>query len=434
MTYDETIDFLYGSLPVFQQVGAAGYKPGLETIRRFDAYFDRPHDKFHTIHVAGTNGKGSVSHALAAILQQAGYKTGLYTSPHLLDFRERIKVDGRMIPQDEVVAFVENHGKMIEEINPSFFEMTVAMAFDYFARQGVDVAVVEVGMGGRLDATNIITPLLSVITNISHDHGQYLGDTLEQIATEKAGIIKAGVQVVIGETQPETAPIFSRIATEREAPICFADQRFETVSQDIHLYDQDIVIKDTDSGVLTTYRLDLPGIYQTKNLKTILASVEVLNQGGVLTISEQALKQGLASAAHLTGLSGRWQVLAERPLVVADTGHNEAGLREVIEQLRWTPHKRLFVIFGVVNDKDLSRVWPLLPREAYYIFTQATIERALNANTLAGQAFDQGLVGEVIPSIPAAIRRAQALATPDDLIFIGGSTFTVAEALSVRGL
>ena len=408
---------------MFQRVGSAAYKADLDNTFRLDAYFDHPHRKFHTIHVAGTNGKGSTSHILAAILQSAGYKTGLYTSPHLLDFRERIRVDGAMIPQREVVDFVEQHQAVIQEVKPSFFEMTVAMAFDYFARQGVDVAVIEVGMGGRLDSTNIVTPLVSVITNISHDHGQFLGDTLEKIAGEKAGIIKPGVPVVIGETQPETAPVFTRIAAERQAPIVFADRTMQSVRE------ANNIIKITKNNAKTAYTLDLAGDYQEKNLRTVLAAVRVLNGRGTLRLPDAVVQAGISRAACLTGLRGRWQVLSEHPLVLADTGHNEAGIREIAAQIDRTPHDRLFMVFGVVNDKDLERIWPLLPRNAYYIYTQAKIERALNSETLAQQAKEQGFSGEVVPDIPTAVCRAQQLAGENDLIFIGGSTFTVAEAL-----
>jgi dihydrofolate synthase/folylpolyglutamate synthase len=410
MTYDEVIDFLYTSLPVFQRIGPGAYKPGLENTRRLDDRLGQPHRKFRTIHVAGTNGKGSTCHMLAAILQTAGYRTGLFTSPHLHDFRERIKVDGVMIPEQEVVDFVVNNKSFVAEIQPSFFEFTTLMAFDWFARSGVDVAVVEVGLGGRLDSTNIITPQVSVITNIGYDHMQFLGDTLEKIAAEKGGIIKPGVPVVVGETQAETGLIFRRIAAENDAPIVFADRRFAGVST-------------------ARYPLDLPGHYQEKNLKTVLAAVEVLNDREAFCISEHAVKEGLSIAARLTGLCGRWQILQEKPLIVADTGHNEAGLREVMGQISVTPHRKLYIVLGVVNDKDLTKIWPLMPSGAYYLITQAQIERALPAGALYEQAVAHGFAGELIPSVPEAVKRAKVLANEDDMIFIGGSTFTVAEAL-----
>lgn len=410
MTYREAIDFLFTSLPEFQRVGGAAYKPGLGNTRQLDDHLGFPHRRFHTLHVAGTNGKGSTSHMLAAILQTAGYRTGLYTSPHLLDFRERIRVDGAMIPESEVVDFVSRHRAVIDRIRPSFFEMTVAMAFDHFARERVDVAVVETGLGGRLDSTNIVVPLVSVITNIGYDHTRFLGDTLEKIAAEKGGIIKPGVPVVIGETQAETEPVFRRIAAGNGSPILFADREM--------------------AGATTAqYPLDLPGRYQEMNLKTVLATTRVLNGQGVLRLPESAVRQGLRRAAALTGLRGRWEVLNHRPLTVADTGHNEAGLRPVMTQIAATPHRKLYLVIGVVDDKDLTRIWPLLPRTAHYLFTQAGIERALPAAELYRRATEQGFAGELIPTIPEAVRRAQELATDEDMIFIGGSTFTVAEAL-----
>jgi len=429
MTYQEAIDFLFTSLPMFQRVGGAAYKANLDNTHRLDAYFGHPHRKFHSIHVAGTNGKGSTSHMLAAILQSAGYKTGLYTSPHLLDFRERIKINGEMISEQEVIDFVENHQPVIREIQPSFFEMTVALAFDYFARREVDVAVIEVGMGGRLDSTNIISPLLSIITNISYDHGQFLGDTLEEIAGEKAGIIKPNIPVVIGETQPESAPVFNRIAQEKEAPIVFADSHYQTVCSLEEEGNIEFTVLNRISGESKEYTVDLSGFYQGKNIQTVLAAVDVLNEQHRLQIRLEAVLNGLRHAARTTGLSGRWQYLAELPLIVTDTGHNPAGIQEVVFQLKQYHCERLYMVFGVVGDKDLNKIWPLLPQDAYYIFTQAKIERAMKAETLSEEAKMHGFSGEVIPDISQAIHKARQLAGPDDVIFIGGSTFTVAEAL-----
>ena len=411
MDYQSTIEFLFSSFAEFQRVGGAAYKPGLDNMLRLEEHFGYPQRNFRTIHVAGTNGKGSTAHMLAAILQTAGYRTGLYTSPHLIDFRERIKVDGAMISEQEVIDFARSV-RSIDGFRPSFFEITTAMAFDCFARRRVDAAVIEAGLGGRLDSTNIIIPLVSVITNIGYDHTRYLGDTLEKIAVEKAGIIKPGIPVVIGETQPETEPIFRQKAHENRAPIVFADQLFPYAST-------------------VQYPLDLPGHYQEKNLKTVLAAVEVLNREGILCIQESAVKEGLRHAARLTGLAGRWQVLRQKPLTVADTGHNEAGIREVVKQIARTPHDKLYMVFGVVNDKDLAKIWPLLPRKAWYLFTQARIERALPAETLYEQALAQGFSGELVPTVPEAVKRAQILADEEDMIFIGGSTFTVAEALAL---
>jgi len=429
MTYQEAIDFLFTSLPVFQRVGGSAYKANLDSTNRLDAYFGHPHRKFHTIHVAGTNGKGSTSHMLAAILQTAGYRTGLYTSPHLLDFRERIKINGEMIPEQDVVDFVDHHHSVIQEIQPSFFEMSVAMALDHFARERVDVAVIEVGMGGRLDSTNIITPLLSIITNISHDHGQFLGDTLEKIAREKGGIIKENIPVVIGESQPETRWIFQRLAEQHHSLIFFADSMYTTGKIREDISGQIIVLEDTKNKTSKEYHLDLSGIYQQNNLKTVLASIDVLVRQGVLVIPENAVRKGISQASRLTGLHGRWQVLSENPLIVADTGHNEAGIRQIMNQIGHTPFNKLYLIFGVVNDKELDKIWPLLPRQAYYIFTQARIERALDACQLGRQAAERGFTGEIISDISSAVSKAKELAGENDMIFIGGSTFTVAEAL-----
>lgn len=429
MNYAEAIDFLFTSLPMFQRIGGAAYKANLDNTNHLDSYFGRPHRKFHTIHVAGTNGKGSTCHMLAAILQSAGYKTGLYTSPHLLDFRERIKIDGVMIPEQDVVDFVEKHQPVIRKVKPSFFEMTVALAFDYFARQDVDVAVIEVGMGGRLDSTNIITPLLSIITNISHDHGQFLGNTLEEIAGEKAGIIKPGVPVVIGETQPESAPVFNRVALENQAPIVFADWHYQTCYTGKVDGGIEFGVLNRLNGQNNKYTVDLSGFYQGKNVQTVLTAIDVLNEQQTLKIDSQAVHKGLRDAAHTTGLFGRWQYLSETPLIVADTGHNVGGIREVVFQMLQYECQRLYFVFGVVGDKDLDKIWPLLPKNAYYIFTQASIERAMDAKTLAQQAGLHGFSGEVISDIPAAVEKALQLAGPDDMIFIGGSTFTVAEAL-----
>lgn len=429
MTYNEAIDFLFTSLPMFQRVGGAAYKANLDNTHRLDGYFGHPHRKFRTIHVAGTNGKGSTSHMLAAVLQSAGYKTGLYTSPHLLDFRERIKVNGQMIPKQEVLYFVEHHQEIIQEIKPSFFEMSVAMAFDYFARQQVDIAIIEVGMGGRLDSTNIIAPLLSIITNISYDHGQFLGDTPEKIAVEKAGIIKSGIPVVIGESHPDTKPVFERTAREKQSPVYFADQLYNIRSVDRIVNKQKIELEDIDRQVIRCYELDLMGCYQQKNIKTVLTAIDCLLRVDGIEIGEEHIEAGLSCASHLTGLRGRWQVLSERPLVVADTGHNEAGVGEVVAQIRNTPHDRLFMVFGVMNDKDLDKIWPLLPRDAYYFFTQAKLERALDANRLAEQGLERGFKGEVVSDIGLAIEKAKGLAEEGDMVFIGGSTFTVSEAL-----
>ncbi len=427
MDYPETLKYLYASLPAFHRTGAPAYKAGLDNTLAIDRLLGQPHRKFKTIHVAGTNGKGSVSHMLAAVLQQAGYRTGLYTSPHLRDFRERIRIDGRMISKGEVVDFVATHHEEMEKIGPSFFEWTVGLAFDHFARHDVDVAVIEVGMGGRLDSTNIITPLVSVITNISLDHTQFLGATRAAIAAEKAGIIKSGVPVVVGETDPETAPVFIGKSREAQSRLLFADQCYRTLSAAPTLEGQRLAVESRMDDYAFEIDLDLAGRYQRKNILTVIATLDVLQESGAVCFTRGQAEAGLRHAAATTGLMGRWQVLGRDPLVICDTGHNAAGLEEVAAQLQNYDYERLFIVFGAVNDKDLDAIFPHLPREAHYLFTQAAIDRALPAETLAAQARQAGLKGEAIPSVKEALAQALAQATPKDLIFIGGSTFIVAE-------
>ena len=389
MNYTQTLEFLFSSLPVFEAKGATAYKPGLERITAFCRHIGNPQRNFFTIHVAGTNGKGSVSHIIASVLQQAGYRTGLFTSPHLQDFRERIRVDGEMIPKQKVVNFVDkHHGKMVE-LELSFFEMTAALAFDYFAQSDVEVAVIETGLGGRLDATNIIVPLVSVITNVGLDHTALLGDTLPKIAAEKAGIIKKSIPVVIGESDPR----YTR------------DNRNFQVD------------------------LDLGGNYQRRNMVTAAATVDFLHEETPLTISRRAFLEGARDTAANTSLMGRWQKLGEQPLTVCDTGHNPHGIAYVARQLKATPHKQLYCVIGFVRDKDLAHILPLLPHDAHYIFTQAKTERAFSAAELTAKAAIYGLHGETVAEVPAAVARAKELAGADDMIFIGGSTYVVAEAL-----
>ncbi|HUW93522.1 MAG TPA: folylpolyglutamate synthase/dihydrofolate synthase family protein [Bacteroidales bacterium] len=429
MTYDETIEYLFSRLPAWHSIGKAAYKGNLDNTVALDAYFDHPHRAFRTIHVAGTNGKGSVSHMMASIFQEAGYKTGLYTSPHLRDFRERIRVDGQMITEEEVVAFIDKHKSIIESIEPSFFELTVAMAFDYFARMEVDVAVIEVGMGGRLDSTNIITPVLSVITNIGHDHMEFLGGTLAGVAGEKAGIIKEGVPVVTGETQPETRDVFIEAAKAMDAPITFADRDFRcnlgdpektTSVRPYMLYD---LRSRTRRGGTTP----LGGLAQQKNIQTVAAAFEkIYGQFGF--VNDHFIK-GVANVVTNTGLMGRWQVLAHSPLTVCDTGHNREGLEYVMRQIKSTPRKGLHMIIGFVNDKDLSQVLPLFPSDAVYYFTRAALPRALDENVLKGEALKYGLTGNSYPSVALALEAAQSAASDDDMIFIGGSTYVVAEVV-----
>ena len=411
MNYKDTLDYLYNSAPLFQQIGAGAYKEGLENTWALDEHFGHPHRSFRSIHVAGTNGKGSCSHTLAAILQQAGYRVGLYTSPHLIDFRERIRVNGQPVPEEYVIRFVEEERPFFEPLHPSFFELTTAMAFRYFAEENVDVAVVEVGLGGRLDCTNIIRPDLCIITNISKDHVQFLGDTLTQIAGEKAGIIKAGIPVVIGETTPETRPVFLKKAEEVGAPIHFAEE------EEIDLHPD--------------WTYELTGLYQEKNRRTLLVALPLLQEAGY-RISEADIQAGFAHVVELTGLMGRWQQLQERPTLVCDTGHNVGGIQYIAEQLRRQACRQLRIVIGMVNDKDVRGVLALLPREAVYYFTQAGVKRALPAEQLATLAAEAGLQGTTYPDVPSAVRAAQKESLPEDFIFVGGSTFIVADLLANR--
>lgn len=411
MDYQHTLEYLYNSVPMFQQVGGRAYKEGLENTLALDEHFGHPHRNFRTIHVAGTNGKGSCSHTLAAILQEAGYRTGLYTSPHLVDFRERIRVNGQPIPEEYVIRFVEEERSFFEPLSPSFFELTTAMAFRYFADQQVDVAIIEVGLGGRLDCTNIIRPDLCIITNISFDHTQFLGSTLAQIASEKAGIIKQGVPVVIGETTPETRPVFAEKAQAVQAPICFAE---EHVSEEY---------PDMD--------YELKGLYQEKNRRTLLTALPLLEKAGY-RLSEQAIRNGFAHVCELTGLMGRWQKLQDAPTLICDTGHNVGGITYIAEQLKQQTYRKLHIVMGMVNDKDIRGVLALLPHDADYYFTKASVKRALPEAELARLANATGLQGECYPDVPTAVRAAQEKSLPEDFIFVGGSSFIVADLLASR--
>jgi dihydrofolate synthase/folylpolyglutamate synthase len=419
---------------MFHRIGAPAYKNSLENTLALDEYFGHPHKKFKSIHVAGTNGKGSVSHMLAAVFQKAGYKTGLYTSPHMVDFRERIKVNGQMISKDEVSVWVEKHAvkQNLWNIEPSFFELTVAMAFDYFSQQKVDIAIIEVGLGGRLDSTNIITPEISVITNISYDHVQLLGNTLEKIAFEKAGIIKNGVPVVIGATHPETQAVFNRVSRGQNAPIVYADKKFEIDYSLLNMEGKQILsVLKNGKPVLHDLKLDLLGIYQKDNVQTVLQTIEILVDKG-WNIPETAIYNGLSDAAKITGLMGRWQIVGNNPLVVCDAGHNEDGIRMVMKQISNTAYKKLHVVFGVVADKDLNRVLQLLPVDAEYYFTKADLPRALNEYELMNQAALFGLKGECYHSVIEAFDAARMKAEKHDFIFVGGSTFVVAEILQQK--
>jgi len=429
MSYAETLDYLFNALPMFQRVGASAYKADLTNTISLCAHLGNPHQTFKTIHVAGTNGKGSTSHALASVLQAAGYKTGLYTSPHLRSFTERIRIDGEEITEEGVVEFVVKNKAFLDELQPSFFEMTVGMAFWYFAKEAVDIAVIEVGMGGRLDSTNVIHPELCVITNIGYDHMQFLGNTLPLIAGEKAGIIKAGVPVVISQTQNETQAVFAQQAATMQSTIVFADQKWDVTkiqeSEDPSL-EQSANFKVRSSDGEFKLKFDLNGDYQRFNLPGILEAVKQLRDQG-WNLSDQALQVGLGSISERTGLKGRWQQLQLKPLIIADTGHNEAGILEVVSQLKKYTYAKLWMVIGMVNDKDISKVLDLLPKEATYIFCQASIPRAMDANELERKGNEKGLMGQVILKVMDALEFARKNASPDDLIFIGGSTFVVAE-------
>ena len=404
MTYDETIEYLFNSTPLFQNVGKAAYKEGLANTLALDEYFGHPHTKFKTIHVGGTNGKGSTSHSLASVLQSAGYKVGLFTSPHLKDFRERIRINGKMISEKYVVDFVEQNRNFFEPLYPSFFELTTAMAFKYFADENVDVAVIEVGLGGRLDCTNIISPVLSIITNISFDHVNLLGNTLEKIASEKAGIIKHGVPVVIGETTSETRPVFEAKAKEVNTQIVFAEE------------------KD-----IPEIAFELGGDYQQKNLRTIITALSILR--GTFDISEHNIRDGLGSVCKRTGLMGRWQTLNECPKTVCDVGHNVGGFEYIVKQLARQQYKTLRIVIGMVNDKDVNGVLALLPKDAKYYFTRAIVARALQPEELQEKAKEYGLKGNCYPSVANAYEAAIREASTDDFIFVGGSCFVVAEVV-----
>ncbi len=428
MNYNETLDFLFTSMPSFQRVGGEAYKPGLERIISFCQHLGNPQRNYYTIHVAGTNGKGSVSHMLASILQQAGYRTGLFTSPHLSDFRERIRVDGEMIPKQKVVNFVDKHETKMRELDLSFFEMTAAMAFDYFDQSDVEVAVIETGLGGRLDATNIITPILSVVTNIGMEHTEFLGDTIEKIAREKAGIIKKSVPVIIGQRSTEYDHVFSARAEELRSRLIFAEEAW-TLNAVEHFDDDNQHFSLTRMRDERGYELDIDllGDYQRHNILTACAAADLLAEETPLTISRRAFRQGLASAAASTGLVGRWQVLEREPYTVCDTGHNADGMKYVAAQLEALECEKLYCVIGFAKEKDLNKIMALLPRKAHYIFTRAQIDRARNIDDIAAVAERLGLDYECAPTVREAILRAKSLASANDAIFIGGSNFVVAE-------
>lgn len=428
MTYEETLDYLFTRLPMFSRIGAAAYKADLTNTIQLLEQIGNPQRRFKTIHIAGTNGKGSTSHMLAAILQTAGYKTGLYTSPHLRDFRERFRIDGEMIDKDFIVDFTRRIQPAIDQVEPSFFEITVAMAFDYFAQRGVDIAVIETGLGGRLDSTNVITPELSVITNIGYDHMNLLGNTLELIAGEKAGIIKPGIPVVIGETNPSTKPVFEQVAATQRAPLFFADQLRYVADwkYEHHALQAQVTRHGHDERI--AYQLDLPGFYQTKNLVTVLEAVHQLQQRG-FHLPAEAVQQALQQVKQKTGLHGRWEVIHHHPAVILDVGHNEDGIRQVLSQIELTDHDHLHIVIGMVKDKEIDKVLQQLPKEAYYYFTKAQIPRALPENELAAQATAQGLHGDTYGDVNTALKAALHKAQPNDLIVVCGSVFIVGEVV-----
>jgi dihydrofolate synthase/folylpolyglutamate synthase len=429
MNYAQTLEFLFSYLPAYHRIGKAAYKNNLDSTLALDAYFCQPHLKYRTIHIAGTNGKGSLSHMIASVLQEAGCRTGLYTSPHLKDFRERIKVSGKMIPKGEVTAFVKKNQGIIGSVHPSFFEMTAAMAFDYFEREKVDVAVIETGMGGRLDSTNIITPVISVITNIGHDHMDLLGGSMESVAVEKAGIIKKNVPVVIGETQQGIRDMFISRAIETGSDIYFADTGFACMLKDpgTEGSNRQFIVKYLKEGREISGVIPLGGDYQAKNLQTLFQVFTCIRSG--FKLSEASLVEGIRKVIINTGLKGRWQVLRRKPLVICDTGHNREGLEYVIRQLGRIRAGSLHFVIGFVSDKDLSLVLPLFPKNAKYYFTRASVPRALDEKILQKEAAAYGLTGESYSAVKKAFEAAISDALPADLVFIGGSTFVVAEVV-----
>lgn len=432
MTYKETLDYLYAALPMYQRIGGIAYKANLNNAYKLDHSFGHEHRSFKTIHVAGTNGKGSVSHMLASVLQSAGYNTGLYTSPHLLDFRERIKVNGECIPEKYVIDFTEKNKKLFGEVNPSFFEMTVFLAFNYFAFQKVDIAVIEVGLGGRLDTTNVIIPEVSIITNIGYDHTQFLGNTLQEIASEKAGIIKNNIPVVISETQKEIKDIFIRSSREHHAQIWFADE----------YYVPDYSLQEIDSGVVWHFskcqfwnfeklKIDLQGQYQKRNLPAVLSALWLLKQKD-LDINKQSIESGLLQIIRQTDFHGRWEILSHTPLTICDTAHNTEGFAQVIDQIRSIPYKHLHFVLGFVEDKKLNPIVKLLPEKADYYLCEPAIPRAMKLDHLESFFKNRKLAYSSFDSVASAYASALANSSPDDLVYIGGSTFVIADLLRLK--
>lgn len=428
-TYEETLTYLFYQLPMFQRIGPAAFKKDLGNILALSEALGNPHRQFRSIHLAGTNGKGSSAHMLAAVLQAAGYKVGLYTSPHYRDFRERIKINGAFISELKVVEFVDRNEDVFKEIQPSFFEITVAMAFSHFAEEAVDIAIVETGLGGRLDSTNILQPELSIITNISFDHQQFLGDTLEKIAGEKAGIIKDRTPVVIGETQAETTAVFKNKALACAAPIFFADQQIQAKPLEHTLSSTIFEIRKTDELWIKELEVDVRASYQSLNLQTVLQSLLVIKRRNILDWDEVALRKGLKELRSLSRFIGRWQILDREPLTIADSAHNEGGLKPSLDQLKAIPAEQLHIVFGTVSDKDLGKVLPLLPQSAIYYFAKADVPRGMPAERLRAAARQEDLVGESYDSVALALAAAKHAASTKDVIFIGGSIFVVAEVV-----
>lgn len=425
MNYQETLNYLYNSSPVFEHVGAVAYKEGLQNTLALDKHFNHPHTNFKTIHIAGTNGKGSCSHSLASILQEAGYKVGLYTSPHLVDFRERIRVNGQCISKERVVKFVKDERKFFEPLHPSFFELTTALAFKYFDEQKVDIAIIEVGLGGRLDCTNIISPILSIITNISFDHTQFLGDTLAKIAAEKAGIIKKSVPVIIGEANEETRPVFQSKANEVNSDIVFAEDN-AIVTSSSPIVDGGRRYNLSNNSTLVG---ELSGDYQERNMNTILCACNILKQMNIIK-NDDIIAKGLTNICKNTGLLGRWQTIQNNPTVVCDTGHNVGGWNYLAPQIKRQQCNQLRIVFGMVDDKDINSVMYLLPKNAIYYWTQAESKRAIKAERVAEIAIKHDLRGEIFDNVEVAYTKALQDSNKDDFVFVGGSSYIVADLLT----
>ena len=427
--YQATLDHLYRQLPMYQRIGKAAFKKDLTNIIALCNHLGQPHQQFPSIHIAGTNGKGSSTHLIGAMLQASGLKVGLYTSPHYKDFRERVKINGKLITKKHIIDFVEKHKNTFEEVKPSFFEISVALAFDYFAQKKVDIAIIETGLGGRLDSTNIITPLLSVITNISYDHQQFLGNTLQAIAKEKAGIIKPNIPVIIGETQTEVEDIFKETAQKNKATIVFADKKITTSEIAIKTHHTSYAVK-SDYFDFDNLKVNLMGKYQRKNLTTALQTIATLNELSVLPkVSIDAIQEGLKNLKELTYFLGRWQKIGEKPLIICDSGHNEAGIKEIIEQLSNINYEQLHIVLGTVKDKNIEKILKMLPADARYYFVKAAIPRGLAAEKIKEVATDLSLVGRTYVSVKNGLKAAKRRAKANDLIFVGGSIFVVAEVV-----